>query len=235
MSQVSNPLQACSEIFFKPNGVFAAINVKHNWSWLPFILVIAMAVIPSYLYFNFVDFEWYKDLIIQSTYADASPNEQNMVRSSMTPQGLTIFSTLGGLVGYLLINAVLATYLNLMTRNDESNTNGFTDWYGFTWWVSMPVIFSALVALFVIAFATDHQLSPVSLSPTSLAFLLGMNMDSDWFGLAQTVRLESFWTIYLMTVGISQWTSFNTQRALITASIPYALLWSIWTVSIILF
>ncbi len=235
MQAVANPLQACSEIFFKPNGVFATLNVKHNWSWIPFLLVIIMAILPTYLYFNFVDFDWYRDLIIATNYGDSSPNEQQMMRANMSINGMMLVGTVGGFIGYVLMNAIIATYLNLMTRNDETNTNGFTDWYGFTWWISMPVIFSAFIAIVVIALASDHQLSPVSLSPTSLAFLLGLEMDSDWFGLAQTVRLESFWTIYLMTVGISQWTSFSSKKALITACIPNALLWSIWTLSILIF
>lgn len=230
MSDVNNPIQACSDIFFKPNGVFAALNVKHNWSWFPFILVIVMAILPSYMYFNFVDFEWYKDLIINSSYADTSPNEQEMIRSGMSVSGMVIFATLGGFIGFLIVNAILATYLNLATKSDESNTNGFTDWYGFTWWVSMPTVFSGLVALLVIAFASDHQLDPVNLSPTSLAFLFNVAIDSGWFGLLQSMRLESLWSIYLISVGLTQWTSIRGNKAYIVASAPYAVLWSIWAV-----
>ena len=34
MSEVTNPIQACNDIFFKPNGVFKAVNEHNNWSWL---------------------------------------------------------------------------------------------------------------------------------------------------------------------------------------------------------
>ena len=230
MSEVTNPIQACSDIFFKPNGVFAATNVNHNWSWFPFILVTVLAILPGYMYFNFVDFEWYKDLIISTSYADTSPNEQEMIRSGMSVSGMVIFAVLGGFIGFLLVNAILATYLNLVTKSDEENTNGFTDWYGFTWWVSMPTVFSGLVALLVIAFASDHQLDPVSLSPTSLAFLLGLSVDSDWFALLQSMRLESLWTMYLVAVGLTQWTSIRGNKAYLIAAAPYAVLWTIWGV-----
>ena len=35
MSEVTNPIQACNDIFFKPNGVFKAVNEHNNWSWVP--------------------------------------------------------------------------------------------------------------------------------------------------------------------------------------------------------
>ena len=131
MSEVTNPIQACSDIFFKPNGVFAATNVKHNWSWVPFIAVIVIAVLPAYMYFNFVDFDWYTDLIINSTYADVSPNEQNMIRQNMSQDSVLLFSVIGAFIGYIVLNSLLATYLNLATKSDEESLHGFTDWFGF--------------------------------------------------------------------------------------------------------
>ena len=92
MSEVTNPIQACSDIFFKPNGVFAATNVNHNWSWFPFILVTVLAILPGYMYFNFVDFDWYRELVISTGYADTSPNEQQMVREGMTKSSVLIIS-----------------------------------------------------------------------------------------------------------------------------------------------
>ncbi|MDM7860006.1 YIP1 family protein [Alteromonas sp. ASW11-36] len=228
MSQVTNPIQACSEIFFKPNGVFAALNVKHNWSWIPFILVITATILPAYVYFNFVDFEWYREIFINANYGDISPNEQENYRNSMTIDTILMFTIVGTIVGSLFINAILAVYFNLVTKSDEQNTNGFTDWFGFTWWIAMPGIISAMIALIVVALATNHQLDPVSLSPTSAAFLFNVSMESEWFGWAQGVRIETFWTIYLAAVGISQWTGIRGNKTYIIAAIPYFLLWGIW-------
>lgn len=228
MSEVSNPIQACSEIFFKPNGVFAALNVKHNWSWIPFFLIIAASILPAYVYFNFVDFAWYTDLLIDANYSDVSPNEQDAIRSSLSVGGMLTLTTVGGIVGVLLINAILAVYFNLVTKSDEQNTNGFTDWYGFTWWIAMPGLISALIALAVVSLASDHQLDPVSLTPTSAAFLFNVGMDSAWFGWASSIRIETFWTIYLAAVGIGQWTGIRGNKTYIIATIPFVVLWGIW-------
>lgn len=229
MSEVSNPIQACSDIFFKPNGVFAATNVNHNWSWLPFIAVIVITVLPAYMYFNFVDFEWYTDLIVNSTYADVSPNEQDMIRQNMTRDSVLLFSFVGAFVGYIVLNSLLAIYLNLSTKSDEDSLHGFTDWFGFTWWVSMPSLVSAVLALLMLTLAESNQLDPASLSPTSLAYWAGLDVGSQWYALAQSIRLESFWSMYLIAVGISQWTNIRGNKTYIIGIAPYAFIWGVWT------
>lgn len=228
MDAVTNPFQACNDIFFKPNRVFAALAVKHNWSWLAFAFVIALAILPNYFYFNFVDFDWYREYIINASYADVSPAQQDAVRQALNPQQTIMFTVVGVFGGFILINAILATYLNVSTKIDEENVNGFTDWYGFTWWVSMPILLGSLLSVLIILVAPDHQLSPADLSPTSLSYWLGLELGSDWFALAQNVRLEAFWTMYLIAVGISQWTRIEARRAYIIAAVPYILVWGIW-------
>jgi len=234
MHQVTNPFQACSEILLKPNAVFAALDKQQNWSWVPFFLVTIMAVLPSYFYFNFVDFDWYKELIVNSQYANVSPAEQDAFRQSMGKSQVLTFTLVGGSLGLVIVNAIMAAYLNMMTKSDEQNLNGFSDWYGFSWWISLPVVLSGLIAMLVILFANDPQLAPTSLAPTSLAFILGLDMKSSWFNLLQTIRLESFWSMYLITVGISQWTRVGANKAYLIATLPYGFIWGFWAISLIL-
>lgn len=182
------------------------------------------------MYFNFVDFEWYTEIVISSTYADVSPNEQDMIRNNMTKDSVLIFSAVGAFIGYIILNSILAIYLNLATKSDEESLHGFTDWFGFTWWVSMPAIISAVLGLLVILLADSNQLDPVSLSPTSLAYWAGLDIGSDWFALTQSIRIESFWSMYLIAVGVSQWTNFNGNKTYIIAIAPYAAIWGIWGV-----
>ena len=230
MEKVSNPFQACNDIFFKPNRVFATLAETHNWSWLAFIIVIAVGILPGYMYFNFVDFEWYRELVISASFADVSPAEQDMVRQSMTQGQTQTFNLISIVLGSIVVNAVLAIYLNITTKMDEENVNGFTDWYGFTWWVSLPLVVGSVLSILVILMASDHQLSPVDLNPTALAYWLGLNMGSEWFTLTQMIRLEAFWTMYLIAVGISQWTKLPAQKAYLIAAAPYIGIWTIWAV-----
>ncbi|NVK55946.1 MAG: YIP1 family protein [Alteromonadaceae bacterium] len=230
MSEVSNPFQACNNIFVKPNGVFKALNEKNNWSWIAFFIVIAMSILPAYLFMNYVDFEWYKGIIIDTQYADVSPAEQDIIRANMAQSTVMTFMMIGGILGPILINAILALYLNLTTKSDEENLNGYTDWYGFTWWVGMPVVVSSLIAIALIAMSSNHQILPTIISPLSVAYLFSVEMGSDWFSFAQSVRIDSLWSIYLITVGVSQWTSFTTKKSAIIATAPFAIIWLVWAI-----
>ncbi|MFT2091546.1 YIP1 family protein [Paraglaciecola sp. 2405UD69-4] len=234
MQLVNNPFQAMKDVFIKPNQVFATIEQTHNWSWVPFILISVITALPIYLYFNFIDFDWYRDLIIQSTAGDLSPIEQeNMAKAMHQPQ-LLWASVIGAVIANIVANAVLALYLNIATKSDEECVQGYTDWYGFTWWASIPSIFTSVLALIILGFSQDPQLSPISLGPTSLAFIFGVEMNSAWFSLAQSVRLESIWVMYLIAVGLSQWTQLALKKTYIIATAPYLLIWGIWALLILI-
>ena len=235
MQQVSNPFQAMKDIFVKPNQVFATISETHNWSWIPFLCVAVVGAIPVYMYFNFVDFSWYTEFMVQSLAGELSPAEQNMVRNSMTDQAQSLWAGVFSTIFVVILsNAILALYLNIMTKADEECVQGYTDWYGFSWWVSVPVIISSLISALVVLLATDNQLSPISLSPTSLAFIFSIEMDSAWSSFTQSIRLESFWVMYLIAVGLSQWTALPSKKTYIIATAPYVLIWAAWALIILL-
>ena len=229
MQQVSNPFQAMKDIITKPNQVFATIHEVHNWSWIPFICIALMGAIPAYLYFNFVDFSWYNEMMVDSIAGQLSPAEQNAVRNAMPDQAQSVWTgVFGSVLGVILGNAILALYFNFATKADEECVQGYTDWYGFTWWVSIPIIVSSIIAIAIVLIAQDNQLSPMSMAPTSLAFIFSVEMMSPWANLLQSIRLESFWVMYLTAVGLSHWTKFPAKRNYIIAVAPYLLIWSVW-------
>lgn len=230
MEQVSNPFQACNDIFFRPTAVFATIKEKHNWSWLPFFIVLVMATLPLFLYFNYVDFDWYMENVIIASMGDVSPAEQDAVRG-MVSQSTSLY---GGLVATAIMlpimTTILAIYLNLTTKSDEENVQGFTDWYGFVWWVSMPTIIGSIISVALILMASDHQINPLVTVPTTLAYLLDIQIGNPWLSFLQSLRLETIWTIYLTVVGIVQWTNLSTQSALKIAVAPYLVIFGLWAI-----
>lgn len=230
MQQVNNPLQAMQDIFVKPNRVFSTIAQTHNWSWLPFILISVLSALPVYYYFGFVDFDWYRELVIQTSTGDLSPAELDMMRQAMQHSQISVISIISVIFSSVISNAVLALYLNFATKSDEECVQGYTDWYGFTWWASMPTVVISIVTIAIILLASDNQLSPVALGPTSLAYIFSVEMDSAWFTLTQAIRLESFWMMYLIAVGLSQWTQLPTNKTYVIATAPFVLIWGIWAV-----
>jgi hypothetical protein len=98
----------------------------------------------------------------------------------------------------------------------------------------MPVIVSSLIGIVVVLVAQDNQLTPVSMAPTSLAFIFSVEMNSSWASLMQSIRLESVWVMYLIAVGLSQWTQLSTKKTYVIAIAPYLLIWAIWALIVLL-
>lgn len=234
MQTVTNPFQACNDIFIKPKGVFQALQEKSNWSWFPFLLVITMAILPAYLYYNFVDFAWFQELIVEAQAGDASPAEQDAMRAFITQNAMIWQSVIAGFLMPVIFSAIFALYYHLVTKSDEKNLNGFTDWYGFMWWASMPTIINGVIAVILILAASDHQLSPTVLSPLSPSYWFDVSMTSKWAGFLQGFRLDTLFSIYLTAVGITQWTSFTTKKATIVAIIPTAVLYCLFLIPVLL-
>ena len=229
MQQVNNPFQAMKDIFIKPNQVFATIAETHNWSWIPFIVISVITAVPVYLYFNFVDFEWYKEFLVQAETGGLSPAEQDAFRNFLPDQTQSLWAGVFASPLILVIsNAIMALYLNITTKSDEECVQEYTDWYGFTWWASIPSVVTSLIATIVVLLAQDNQLSPVSMAPTSFAFIFSVEMSSSWSDLMQSIRLETIWVMYLIAVGLSQWTKLPIKKTYIIAIAPYALIWGIW-------
>jgi hypothetical protein len=233
-NEVTNPLQACTDVFVRPSEVFKALSVKDNWSWVPFILVAIIGSLPAYMYFGVVDFAWYVDLQLSLSMPDASPAELENARPLFgTADSMRIFVLFIAPITLVVITAILALYFTLVTRNDEKSIHSFFDWFGAQWWIMMPTLVGALISLVLILMSdSGSQVSQAIMSPTSLGFIFGIEQDNKWFGLLTGVRLETIWTIYLGAMCLHQWTNFSNKKALIVSAIPSVIILSVvfsWT------
>ncbi|GAB2695642.1 YIP1 family protein [Aliiglaciecola aliphaticivorans] len=232
--QPNNALQASLQIFTKPNGVFEAVNNNDNWSWIPFLLVMSFVLLPLYLYYNFVDFEWYRNFIVDSTAGNLSPAEQNNIRAQIRPGYLVTGILIVAFLFQVIVNVILAAYLNLVAKTDEDCVNGFTDWYGFTWWISLPAVIGFIAAILVLALAESNQMPISDLHPLALSYWLGLSEDSKWFGLANLIKPELFFSVYLMAVGLSHWTKFKKVKIYTVAIAPFAIIILLWFLLILM-
>jgi hypothetical protein len=224
--EVNNPIQAASEIFYKPMSVFLALSVKDNWSWIPFILIMVILFIPPYLYFGLVDFNWWLDVAIMPNFEDMPPSQQENMLAQYSPTQMQLTAGLSSSLLLALIYAIKAFYFSMMTRNDEKSVQGFTDWYGAMWWIAMPMLSNALISLILLTLQEPGaQISGAILAPLSLAFILGIDMASPWFNLLVDLRLDVLWSIWLGYVCVKSWTHFSQTKALITACIPATVIW----------
>ncbi|MFC3120554.1 YIP1 family protein [Agaribacter flavus] len=223
--EISNPIQAASEVFYRPQAVFNTIGKVNNWSWIPFIIVTALLFIPSYLYYGMVDLDWLIHQMALANDPEASPAELENFKSQL-PKEAIIWSAYGIPIGVAIVNAIIAGYYTLVTRNDEENVQGYMDWYGAGWWILMPTVVNGLIACILLALqAHGTQVSPAIVSPLSLAFMFGVEITSGWFNFLSSVRLDSFWSILLAGYCINCWTSYSFQKSLILAAVPSLFIW----------
>ncbi len=227
MQLINNPFQAMLDTLTKPNRVFATIKQTHNWSWLPFFVISVSAALPVYLYFNHVDFEWYKTSILQSL-GPMTPEQMQGVNIVMQKPQTIWSNTIGAVFSSIIANAILALYLNVVSKRDEECVQEYTDWYGFTWWISLPVVLFNLLAALIVLLSSDIQLPMANLSPSSLAFILNVEPTSPWFTFSLAMRLETLWIIYLAAVGLGQWTQFSTKSCFLFAGLPFVFIWLVW-------
>ena len=231
--QISTPFDALQAIVLKPNPVFARLKNAHNWSWVAFVVVIFLSVLPTWLYFNMVDMDWYANMIVELQSPDVSPAEKDMARQMMMQENIAFFSAFVLAVWIAAVYAVFALYLHKMAQMDEENLLSFGDWYGFMWWATLPVAFVGAITALILVVAGGPETSPALLSPLALSTLLGLSMDSNWFSWAQGIGLDTIWVVYLIAVGLSQWTRLPTKHCFIIAAAPFVIIWGLWALAIL--
>ena len=228
----SNPLTACLDILTSPLDTFDTIKDKKGWSWAPFGLVTASTIALFLYYFSAVDFEWMINQIFEqmATQQEMSAEELQAAQAFMTKTSMTWSTTLGGAMGLIVANLVMAVYFNLITKVSSPNELTFTTWFGFSWWTSMPAVVSWILAALVIMFSSAGMVSLEDLSPTSLGFLA--DRSSPWFGLLSGISLFSLWSIALGTIGLSSWLVLTPKKAFIIAVSPTLAIYTCWVLYI---
>lgn len=234
--EVTNPIQACNDIFIRPPDVFKALSLKDNWSWIPFILVAVISALPAYLYFGVVDYDWYIDTQLALSMPDASPAElENMRSLSGTGESAAGFALFGAPVYLIMVSAVLGLYYTLVTKNDEKSIHSFFDWYGAQWWFMMPTLIASVISLgLILLLEPGAQVSQSVLSPTSLSYIFAVEPSNEWFNFMSYLRIETIWTIYLGAICLRQWTNFSNKKSIVFAAIPSVIILTIsliWTLS----
>ncbi|MDP7593328.1 MAG: YIP1 family protein, partial [Litorilituus sp.] len=217
MKTSANPIQACLDALMSPSVAFDTIKEKKGWSWLPFILLTSSSLCLFFYYFNIVDFAWLKEQMINQVAASKpmTDDELNAVSGFYERDTMMWSTAVGGIFAFILINTVSAIYYHIATKVTAGSEYKFTQWYGFTWWVSLPAIVSTLLAFLVIIFAPDGMISMQELQPTSFnSLLFFVDPSHAWYGLLEALNLFTFWMIALASVGLRSWLNIDNKKAL---------------------
>jgi hypothetical protein len=231
----SNAMQACIDIFFSPQSAFTSIKQKKGWSWLPFLLVMVASSSVFAYYFNVVDIDFYNEQSIEQGAAMTGLSYEEL--KEMSPPADASSSMLQTILsicfGLIFGNLIIALYYLLITKMTAKNELSFGDWFGFSWWVNLPLVLSYLASILVIFFASDSQIPMHSLQPTSInSLLLSLPISSPWHGFFEAITLFSIWTIALAFFGLKAWLNTETPKAIIIAIIPSVILYGAWALYI---
>jgi hypothetical protein len=235
MKMSSNPLQACLDTLLSPSVAFDTIKEKKGWSWLPFILLTSTSFCLFMYYFNVVDFAWLKEQMLNQAAASKPMTDDELKTiSSFYVKDTMMWSTaVGGAVAMIFFNLISAIYYHIATKVSAGSEYKFTQWYGFAWWASFPVIVSTLLSALVVFFAADGMVSMQDLQPTSLnSLLFSVEPSHAWFSLLEGISIFSFWTIFVASVGLRSWLNLTSKKALIIAAAPQVLIYGLWALYI---
>ncbi len=230
MKLSANPIQACIDTLVSPTTAFTTIKEKKGWSWLPFILVISATFLMLLYFFQSVDFKWMIEQMADGMAAKGqSDDEIKAFQDNMSHNIMQWSSIIAATVGITVINLFVALYYYLATKISAKNDFKFTDWYGFTWWVALPTVVSALLSALVVFFADNGHVSLQDIQPTSLnSLFFNIAPSSHWFNFLESINLFNFWTIAVATIGLKVWLKVDTKKALFISAAPFIVIYGCW-------
>lgn len=219
---------AFMDIFVAPGKALEGIQGRNGWLWAPLIILMAASIAVFGYYFSWVDFDWYKDFLIDQTVAnsDASRSEVEQGIGQMQP-GMMIGITSAAIIFMtFLFYALQAAYFLLVNKLTGDRERSFGDWFAMTTWVTYVTILNLLATVAVIVMADSNQLPPTELVPLSLnSLFFGYTMaDGFMFKLTSAITIIHVYLLYLMALGYSKFADASLGKGFAVATPIWVLL-----------
>lgn len=229
----SNALTACVDIFISPSKAFNGLKDAKGWSWLAFTIIATALVISTYVFYSHADTQFILEEQVAATSVDATIGEQKMIRQSMEQSidNQVWFAIGGGIFGLIIINALIAGYYLLVSKQDPDAEYGYGAWYGFGFWAMMPMVISSIGIIVLVFTATTNELSMSLFNYASVnQLLLGLELGHPFYTMMESLNIFSIWGIALAAIGLKCWTNFSLNKAIVFAALPSVVIYGIWTV-----
>ena len=232
----ANSLRACVDVLTSPASAFDSIK-SNNHKWLvPFLLVTGSIAALFLYYFSAVDFAWLKEGIVDQMAVNGDVNEDELAAASQFISSTSMLwsSLIGGIVAVIVMNAILALYLNIVTKSSGVGDYSYGTWFGFSWWVGMPHVVAVLLSMLMVLFSGDGMVALEDLSVTTLnSLIFNVDMTSPWFSFLSAFDLLMLWSIGLIAIGLKSWVGFDISKASKIAIAPYALIYGVWALMVV--
>ncbi|MGS0537321.1 YIP1 family protein [Pseudoalteromonas sp. SaAl2] len=229
----ANAISACIDIFISPSKAFNGLKEAKGWSWLAFALIATMLLASTYVFYTNTDPQFILEEQVAAASVDATIGEQKMIRQSME-QGIDNqiwFAMGGGIFGIILINALVAGYYLLVSKQDPDANYSYGAWYGFGFWAMMPMIISSLGVIALVLTASTNELSMSLFNYASInQLVLGLKLGHPFYTMMESLNVFNIWGIALAAIGLKCWTNFSLNKAILFAALPSIIIYGIWTV-----
>ncbi len=229
----SNALSACVDIFISPSKTFNGLKDAKGWSWLAFTLIATALVISTYVFYTNADSQFILEEQVAAASIDATIGEQKMIRQSMEQSidSQVWFAIGGGLFAIIIMNALIAGYYLLVSKQDPDAQHSYGAWYGFGVWTMMPAVISSLGILALVLTASTDQLSMSIFNYASInQLILGLPLGHSLYSLTEAISIFTVWGIALAAIGLKCWTNFSLNKAILFAALPNVIIFGIWAI-----
>ncbi|MDX1474898.1 MAG: YIP1 family protein [Reinekea sp.] len=218
---MSNPtMNSFLDIFAAPNNVFDRIRDKTLSAWLPLVIILVATIAVFGWYFMTVDMFQFMETSMQMS--GQTPTNEELDAVMQGESVIRIISVASAGIGSLVVYLILALFFFLAATLIAEEKFSYGQFLSIVSWGSLPGLITILSAAITYALANDF-IYVTSLDMTSLASLLGMQMDAPNYDVASGLSLGSIWTYVLYGMGFIRLTRCSISTGVIVAIIPPAL------------
>lgn len=224
---------ALTDIVASPGKALDEIKLHTSWLWWPLLITILLACGLFAYFYNWVDFPWLVEETIRQMPAESRAEGAEAVRQFMQPSTSMWMSIAAVVIVTFLVYLLQATYLHLANKVMSGSDIGFGQWFSLSAWTGFVSVFGTLAAFIAMFLADSNQLSAEGLQVLSFnSLLLHAAPGEPWFRWASSWGLINIWSIFLLSMGYSRWTSSAMVKSSLIAALPWVAIFGIWAIMI---
>jgi len=226
-------INALTDIVASPGKALDEIKLHNSWLWWPLLITILLACGLFVYFYNWVDFPWLVEETIRQMPAESRAEGAEAVRQFMQPSTSMWMSIAAVAIVTFLVYLLQATYLHLANKIISGSDIGFGQWFSLSAWTGFVSVFGTLAAFIAMFLADSNQLSAEGLQVLSFnSLLLHAAPGEPWFRWASSWGLINIWSILLLSIGYSRWTSSAMVKSSLIVALPWLAIFGIWAIMI---
>lgn len=232
MSGTATPM-AILDVYVAPKSLFEQFKSAKKYSWLAFVLLIALGAGSMFTFFNGMSPEWLVEQQMQTLPADMTPGDRKTAEGmiAQTAGNLGIITSVSMVVMSFIMTAIFAGYFMLAGKAGGTNREqmAYGDWFSFAIWAQMPLLINTLgfIVLFATSATADLPMSLPNYASINQLFL-GIAPGEALYNWAEAINLFSLWSIVISAIGLKQLADMSDAKAYGLAALPWLAIFGIW-------